>query len=99
MGKLPDTFDGDRSKAEDFIEEVKGYLRLNQDVAGFNSPMKKVAFTLMHMKGPKVANWVKTMGETIEGLDPLVNNIPAVWTTFLDMFNAQYQDSTKEEKA
>ena len=61
--------------------------------------MKKVAFTLMHMKGPKVANWVKTMGETIEGLDPLVDNIPAVWTTFLDMFNVQYQDSTKEEKA
>ena len=99
MGKLPDTFDGDCAKAEDFIEEVKGYLRLNQDVAGFNSPMKKVAFTLTHMKGPKVANWVKTMGETIEGLDPLVDNIPAVWTTFLDMFNAQYQDSTKEEKA
>ena len=86
-------------KAEDFIKEVKGYLCLNQDVAGFNSPMKKVAFMLTHMKGPKVANWVKTMGEMIEGLDPLVDNIPAVWTTFLDMFNAQYQDSTKEEKA
>ena len=99
MGKLPDTFNGDCAKAEDFIEEVKGYLRLNQDVAGFNSPMKKVAFTLTHMKGPKVANWAKTMGETIEGLDPLVDNIPAVWTTFIDMFNAQYQDSTKEEKA
>ena len=51
------------------------------------------------MKGAKVANWVKTMGETIENLDPLINNIPAVWTTFLDMFNVQYQDSTKEEKA
>ena len=99
MGKLLDTFDGDRTKAEDFIEEVKGYLHLNQDIAGFNSPMKKVAFTLMHMKGPKAANWVKTMGETIEGLDPLVDNIPVVWMTFLDMFNAQYQDSTKEEKA
>ena len=99
MGKLPDTFDGDRAKAEDFIEEVKGYLHLNQDVAGFNSPIKKVAFTLIHMKGPKVANWVKTMGETIEGLDPLVDNIPAIWTTFLNMFNTQYQDSTKEEKA
>ena len=99
MGKLPNTFDGDQTKAEDFIEKIKGYLHLNQDVAGFNSPMKKVAFTLMHMKGPKVANWVKTMGETIEDLNPLVDNIPVVWTTFLDMFNAQYQDSTKEEKA
>ena len=40
--------------------------------------MKKVAFTLTHMKGPKVANWVKTMGKLIERLDPLINNIPAV---------------------
>ena len=99
MGKLPKTFNGDRVKAEDFIEEVKGYLRLNQDIAGFNSPMKKVAFMLTLMKGPKVANWVKTMGDIIERLDPLVNNISAVWTMFLDMFDGQYQDSTKEEKA
>ena len=46
MGKLPNTFDGDCAKAEDFIEDVKGYLHLNQDVAGFNSPIKKVVFTL-----------------------------------------------------
>ena len=73
MGKLLEIFDGDRTKAENFIKEVKGYLRLNQDVAGFNSPMKKVHFTLTHMKGPKVANWVKTMGETIESMDPMVD--------------------------
>ena len=99
MGKLPEIFDRDRTKAEDFIEEVKGYLHLNQDVAGFNSPMKKVHFTLTHMKGPKVANWVNTMGETIKSMDPAVNNIPKVWTQFLDTFDAQFQDSTKEEKA
>ena len=29
MGKLPDMFDGDQAKAEDFIKEVKGYLHLN----------------------------------------------------------------------
>ena len=61
--------------------------------------MKKVHFTLTHMKGPKVANWVKMMGETIESMDPAVDNIPEVWTQFLDMFDAQFQDSTKEEKA
>ena len=99
MGKLPEIFDRDRTKAEDFIEEVKEYLCLNQDVAGFNSPMKKVHFMLTHMKGPKVANWVKTMGETIKSMDPMVDNIPEVWTQFLDTFDAQFQDFTKEEKA
>ena len=87
MGKLPDTFDSDWEKAENFIKEVKGYLCLNQDIAGFNFPMKKVVFMLTHMKGPEVANWVKTMGEIIKGLDLLVDNIPAIWTTFLDMFD------------
>ena len=78
MEKLPEIFNGDRTKAEDFIKEVKGYLCLNQDVAVFNSPIKKVHFTLTYMKGPKVANWVKTMGETMEALDPAVDNIPVV---------------------
>jgi hypothetical protein len=40
MGGLPQVFNGDRARADDFIEEVKGYLRLNQDVAGYNSPIK-----------------------------------------------------------
>jgi hypothetical protein len=41
MGQLPQTFTGDHTQADNFIEEVKGYLRLNRDVAGFDSPMKK----------------------------------------------------------
>ena len=61
--------------------------------------MKKVHFMLTHIKGPRVANWVKMMEETIESMDPAVDNIPKVWTWFLDMFDAQFQDSTKEEKA
>ena len=99
MGKLSEIFDSDKAKAEDFIKEVKGYLYLNYNVAGFNSFMKKVHFTLTHMKGPKVANWVKMMGETMEALDPGMDNILAVWTQFLNMFNTQFQDSIKEEKA
>ena len=54
MGKLPEIFNGDRAKAKDFIKEVKGYLDLNQDVAGFDSSMKKVVFTLTLIKGPTV---------------------------------------------
>ena len=99
MKKLPEIFNGDWTKAEDFINEVKRYLYLNQNIAGFNSPMKKVLFMLTHMKGPKVANWVKTIGETIESMDRMVDNIPKVWMQFLNTFNAQFQDSTKKEKA
>ena len=58
MGSLPQIFNGDRSKADDFIEEVKGYFHLNADIPGYNSPYKKVAFTLTLIKGDKPAQWV-----------------------------------------
>ena len=58
MGSLPQIFYGDRSKADDFIEEVKGYFRLNADITGYNSPYKKVAFTLTLVKGEETAQWV-----------------------------------------
>ena len=61
MGNLPHEFTGDRTKANKFIEEVKAYFRVNEDVAGFNSPIKKVAFTLTLIKGDEVAGWVRDM--------------------------------------
>jgi len=56
-GALPQIFDGSRDKADDFIEEVKDYLRLNESVPGFNSPWYKIAFTLTLIKGPEVVGW------------------------------------------
>ena len=50
MGNLPHEFTGDQTKADEFIEEVKAYFRVNEDVAGFNLPIKKVAFTLTLIK-------------------------------------------------
>jgi hypothetical protein len=57
MGQLPQVFTGDCTRVDDFIEEVKGYLRLNQDVARFDSPIKKIAFTLTMIKGADMARW------------------------------------------
>jgi hypothetical protein len=98
MGNKPENFWGDRTKAEEFIEEVKGYLRLNADVAGYNSPKTKAAFTLTCMKGSEVAGWVKNMGEIIEDLDP-ADNVPLFWDYFLQEFDRQYLDSTRQDRA
>ena len=57
MGQLPFVFDGDRTRADDFIDKVKSYLLLNQDVSGFNLPIKKVAFTLTLIKRPNTVGW------------------------------------------
>jgi hypothetical protein len=99
MGGLPQIFNGDRARADDFIEEVKGYLRLNQDVAGYNSPIKKVAFTLTLIKGPEVAGWTRDLGAWIDGMDPVADNVPEVWDAFLVEFATQFQDSSREERA
>ena len=96
MGKVPQDFFGDQEKANDFIEEVRGYLCLNTDVSGFNSPKKKAAFTLMCMKGPKVAGWVRDMGRVIDQLGPN-NNAPVFWEQFLQEFETQFQDSSRED--
>jgi hypothetical protein len=85
--------------ADNFIEEVQQYLRLNSDVVGYDSPMKKVAFTLTCMKGPEVATWTRDIGGMLDQLDPAVDNIPALWVQFLNEFQAQYQDSQRAERA
>ena len=99
MGEKPAIFTGDRTKVDDFIEEVKAYFHVNQDVAGFNSPIKKVAFTLTLIKGDEVARWVKDMGTWIDGLDHVHQNYPIVWTQFLDEFETQFQDLNKQQRA
>jgi len=54
MGKDPPLFKGERSKADTFMNEVEKYLTLNDDVAGFKSPKKKVVLVLTFMQGPEV---------------------------------------------
>jgi hypothetical protein len=93
-------FYGDRTKAENFMDEVKQYLRLNRDVPGFDSPMTKCNFTLTHMKGPEVAGWTRDMGNLMDALaqNP-ANNIPDLWLHFQLEFERQYMDSTREDRA
>jgi len=99
MGGLPAVFDGDRLRADDFIEEVKGFLWLNQDVAGYNLPIKKVTFTLTLMHGPQITGWKRDVGNFLDTLDLIHNNILDIWNQFLHKFTEQYQDSQKENRA
>ena len=97
MGQLPQVFDGDRTKAKAFMEEVKGYICLNNNVNGLNSPMKKVSFVLMLIKGDNVRSWVEDMGRVIDRLDPLMDNIPEVWDHFCEKFATQFLDTMEQE--
>jgi hypothetical protein len=94
MGTPPQTFNGDRRQARDFIEELRGYMRVNIGVPGFESPIHKVALALTFIKGPDVARWAAAMGQWIDGLDQINDNVPAVWDQFLQELEDQFMDST-----
>jgi hypothetical protein len=85
MGNKPENFYGDRAKADMFIEDVKAYLQLNEDVARYNSPKNKIAFTLTCMKGDEVSGWTRAMGEMLDTL-PRDQNVPLLWDFFLQEF-------------
>ena len=99
MGSFPQIFYGDRSKADDFIEEVKGYFCLNADIAGYNSPYKKVAFTLTLVKGEEMAQWVQNMGNWLDTINPVVDNVKDLWLQFLEAYAYQFQDSQAAQRA
>jgi len=98
MGALPSIFAGDRMYADDFIDQLKAYIRLNRQVAGMGSYIQRVAFALTLIQGPLVAEWTRTMGEWIDALQQ-IDNIPAVWEQFLTEFATQYQDTQRQQCA
>ena len=99
MRALPQIFYGERTKADDFIDEVEAYLHLNVDVAGYNSPFKKVTFTLTLVKGESTAQWVRDMGDWLDGLILHRDNIPGLWDQFLTEFWNQIQDTQAAQRA
>ena len=99
MGQPPPVFYGDRTKADEFLDQVEGYLRLNRDVTGFNLPIKKVAFTLSHIQGAETAGWKRDMGRLLDALDPIADNVPTLWDQFLLEFRTQYQDTQRHNRA
>ena len=53
------------------MNELLGYLLLNADVPGFNSPICQVALALTLIKGSRVDRWVRDMTVWLRSLDPL----------------------------
>jgi retrotransposon gag protein len=98
-GSLPNHFNGMRSKADDFINELKSYFHINRLNAALQSPITKAAFALTLIKGPEVAGWVRDMGEFLDNLNPTTDDVPEVWEQFLNNFAERFQNSTHENRA
>src|SRR5713226_2210966 len=98
-GSPPATFHGDRALADNFLDELKLYFRLNWAVPAYQSHITRATFALTYIKGEQVAGWVRDFGKFLNTLDPLYNDGIIVWEHFLDSFCKRFQDSTKENRA
>jgi hypothetical protein len=99
MGTLPAIFIGDRTKAQDFLDGLRSYFRANQGVAGFDSFIHRVSIALTLIKGLVVASWTCSMGDWIDGLNPLQDDYEIVWTQFQQKFCDQFTDSQQQQCA
>jgi hypothetical protein len=97
-GMTPKVCDRERTKAEAFLRELRLYMMANQG-PGFESPIRRIAITLTFIKGPRVDGWVEAMLQAIEQLNPIEDNVEYAYTDFLNSFQTQFTDSTKEEAA
>ena len=99
MGTPPRIFSRDRMEAENFLDEFQRYVRVNYGVPGFESPIRLVALALTYIQGPTVANWAREMGQWLDSLDPVLDNIPDVLRQFYEEFRSQYADSQQQQRA
>jgi Retrotransposon gag protein len=99
MGSLPQAYEGDRKLARTFLDQLTHYFRANLRVPGLNSAIHKVSITLTLFQGQQTTAWVRDMGAWIDSLNPVNDDIPEVWTTFVQEFNDHFADSQSQQRA
>src|SRR6266436_3404590 len=86
----------DPQTEEDHQEEK--YLTLNDDVAGFKSPKKKVVLVLTFMQGPEVEEWTRRMLQWIQQISD-ESNTEFVWRVFQRRFYRCFTNTQADSTA
>jgi hypothetical protein len=110
-GAMPTTFDGNRTKTNQFIWEFSLYQVINLNNVTIVSPFRYVALALTFMRRPKVDDWVvqyidlvgtKVYGNNMTNpLTPATHqfNDECLWTEFIADFCHIYSDTAEAEGA
>ena len=91
-------FEGDCSKAESFLREFSTYLLVNYNVPAPASFIKRIAITLMCIKGPEVNQWTQQQLEWLMTLQP-ANDNNTMYQQFIANFRTRFMDSQKAQRA
>ena len=98
MGKLPAVFDGDRSKSEGFLNELRRYFLLNHQVPALQSYLTRIVLALTLIQGPLVEEWARNHTDWLERLTPLDDKLDT-WRQFAQQFITTFTDTQKDQRA
>ena len=104
IGNPPIIFDGDRSKADQFITHLHMFNFINRTHAVITNPIQRVVLALNYIRGPKVDDWVTRQFDAIStkvSSDPNhapthANTDEALWEDFITEFNRAFAERPPE---
>ncbi len=91
----PETFGGDRDKAEEFLMEVGMYIRAKP--GGFTTDLKKGMFLISYMKGGTAGMWAKARAKELEK-DPRKAPLTS-WKETVRLFEDAFFDANRKQTA
>lgn len=104
IGVPPSPFDGDRSKADQFITRFGLYCMINERNSVITNPKRRIALALTYIRGPKVDDWVtqqvnalltKVVGDA-DHVPKHANTDEALWEDFVTEFKRAYGETVEE---
>jgi hypothetical protein len=104
-GKQPPTFDGTRSKADNFWRAFKIYRILNKETNTIKNPFHRTALAISFITGPNVDDWAEHQLDQLEektspsNPNQYVDTDERLWTEFETAFQTSYQDTTRTQDA
>jgi len=103
-GRVPDTFDGDRTKTQTFMNAFDLFWMTNEDNAAMKSPYRRCTFFLGLLQGPKVEDWVVEQAKdlrnkTMRRSDPIAKDDEDLWEDLKQAFTNNYAHTGRMEEA
>jgi hypothetical protein len=101
-GNPPEEFNGERSKANAFMNQFNLYRLSNYDAEQMVVPMKRATLLLGFIKGPLVDDWVKRWTQWAINQFSINHRPPTdeyYWTQISNGFQTAFQDTGARERA
>jgi len=103
-GKVPDTFDGDRTKTENFMNSFDLFWMTNDENSAMKIPYKRCTYFLGLLSRAKVDDWVYDQTKVLLKKvtccsDPIKKTDENLWEDLKDAFTRAFANTSKIEDA